>query len=185
MKNCILKISFVFCVLWTAVTPLLAQKNVHTRKVSVGAYVEVGGSCGFYSVNIEPRVKLEPQHTVGIRAGISDYSGGQNLLFVSSRVSVTAVPVLATYSWQPNAEYNHFLEFGVGKVFASWEESVNTLLIGGDISTKYFKTSATTLNVGYRYQNPKGFMFKAGVATFTNVKGKALTLPAVSVGYTF
>jgi hypothetical protein len=153
-------------------TNLLAQKDANTPKVSTSLYFELLGAGGLYSVNIEPKVVIKPQHQVGLRVGFS-------YLKASFNTRSFSLPVLAVYCWQPNAQKNHWLELGAG--FNKYNEKA--LSRDGFLPGKDASGIPPVLLIGYRNQKPNGFLFKASICTFFDKS--VSVIPSVGIGYTF
>lgn len=185
MQNIVARISLVFFSFLTLSSQLLAQKDVNAQKFSTSTYLEVGGAGGLYSLNIEPKIMVKPQHQIGMRLGFSAMALNFNFIFIYQyKTSINTFPVLATYSWRPNAEKNHFLELGAGATFSNSKETISTPALGGTPTIENFSNITTSFTIGYRYQKPKGLMFKALIAPLIR-ESKFAVIPGLAIGHTF
>jgi hypothetical protein len=181
MKNPVL-ISMTMIALFVA-----ANQNMHAQTTGVkditkqkrhtAVYAELLGTSVLYSLNVEERWQLNTHAQFGVRVGFSSFKGG----FLFTDIKRVYVPILLNYSRSMGPSNHHFIEFGAGAQIAD---------LRGYSSTGFFDKEdyyngtyvLPTASLNYRYQGPKGFMFKAGITpTFKYTSG----LVGLSVGYSF
>jgi hypothetical protein len=178
MKNSIL-ISMLVCAFMAFQQNMTAQtseKDVTKKKQQTSIYAELFGTSILYSINAEQRWQLNSNSQLGVRVGFSAFKGG-----FFSDIERVYVPILLNYSLSMGASQQHFIEFGAGAQIADLRGySVKNFFE----SVNYYNATYVlpTASLNYRYQNPKGFMLKAGLTpTFRYTTG----IVGLSVGYTF
>jgi hypothetical protein len=180
-KNRVL-ISMTMIALFVAVNQKMyaqtsAIKDVTQQKRHTAVYLELLGTSVLYSLNVEERWQLNTNSQFGVRVGFSYFNGGS--LF--SDVKRVYVPILLNYSRSMGPSNHHFIEFGAGAQIADLRGYTSA---GFFEKVEYYDGTYVlpTASLSYRYQNPKGFMFKAGI---TPTFKYASSLVGLSLGYSF
>jgi len=139
-----------------------ANTSSKANTASSGLYIEViGQSCSYLSINYDLifSITTSMKHRIAIRAGL-----GHSIFWHS-------IPFTVSYV----TGRNHNLELGVGLVHVGghgWD---------GD----YFKWTALTALIGYRYQRPQGgFVFRIGFTPlFKQGEKNIIPLGGLSLGF--
>lgn len=147
-----------------------------------GAYFELGGNGGLYSINYERFLSSN----VSIRGGFASFSTW-GIFFNLLAVNITTFPVLVNYFYGTGS---HKLELGAGVL-------LGTSKVTSALNNQENKSSAIfdlTAVVGYRYQKPEGgIIFRAGLTPFLALTGEEDEYPqegftlsgGISIGYAF
>ncbi len=175
------------------------ENEPQTVKRSV--YLELGGASSLVGVNYDQRFK--PGSKWGFRAGLAYsapfhesqiffYRGGENLI---------AAPIAVNGLF---GKKNSYFEAGIGfnlGLSISHDDGIEKIVYEGPDGpyTEYRINSHKTcdfysdmfIDLGYRYQTRKGFMFRAGISPAMLLSGGGMDLfsfmlrPYLSFGYTF
>jgi len=73
----------------------------------------------------------------------------------------------------------HFFEPGI-MGFCLFDPSAGTIAKDGDM-----EFAGATVRIGYRYQGPRGFLFRAAPNLAFFISGEVWLMPALSMGYSF
>ena len=178
-----MKIKTLLLLFMTGALSLFAQDKV--------IHFEYGGPSN--GVNLSYDARLKPNSPWGYRVGLG-YSGEiSNSLGSSYREHNTTVFLEGNHLWSKG---NHHLEAGVGVSLGRYYVKAKSDLYYPYIAVP-FEVKASSFGyffygtVGYRYQRPRGFMFRAGVHPTLNPGGKygvghkPFIIPYVGVGYSF
>jgi hypothetical protein len=181
MKNSALIATMMLVILMASNQKMHAQttseKDVTKQKRHTAVYAELLGTSILYSLNVEERWQLNANSQLGVRVGFSTFKGG----FIFTDIKRVYVPILLNYSRSMGPSNQHFIEFGAGVQIADFRGYSST---GFFDKVEYYDGTyiLPTASLNYRYQNPKGFMFKAGITpTFRYTSG----IIGLSLGYSF
>jgi len=151
---------FFFVAAIFAACQLPAQKSFKRNTI----YFEIGGNGLVLSLNYERQITSKPG--LGLHAGVA-LSGDK-----------PAFPLGAKYLFDLGKQRS-FLEVGAGVTFAEqdmWEENLN------QVTSNPYKAGFIP-SVGYRYNAPKGFMWRINYTPFFNKYRTELLFFGVSVGW--
>lgn len=159
-------------VILVAIATLAAPASIPAQQPARnGAYLELLGNGGLYSLNYERL--LAP--ALGGRVGIMTFGGeGEE----GDRVRIILAPVMANYLAGGGP---HRLEVGAGPVIAYAAGTIRE----DDIGEVSGIGVAATATLGYRYHPPAGgFIFRAGLTPILSSAGLSPSV-GLSLGYAF
>ena len=154
-----------------SVTLILSSGFAQTNTV----YLELFGNAVLGSINYDRMVT----DNVSVRVGYGSISLDDRDPGLKAKISITPIPITANYLMGSG---NHKLEIGAGILYIMVDGNVD---LGGVSLAASGSVIATTGVLGYRYhRDTGGFSFRATVAPIM-LEGEMLTMPGLSLGYTF
>lgn len=154
-------------------------------------HFELGGPSN--GINLSYDARLKPNSPWGYRVGLGysgEISSGMGSSYQKHNVTVH---LEGNHLWSKG---NHHLEAGVGVSLGRYSVSAKSEHTFLNSSTTYNLKAATFGyffygTAGYRYQRPRGIMFRAGVHPTLNPGGdhgvghSRFLMPYVGIGYSF
>ena len=156
-----------------SVTLILSSGFAQTNTV----YLELFGNALLASINYDRMVT----DNVSVRVGYGSISLDDTDVEtgIITKISITPIPITANYLMGSG---NHKLEIGAGILYIMVDGNID---FGGVSLAASGSVIATTGVLGYRYhRDTGGFSFRATVAPIM-LEGEMLTMPGLSLGYTF
>lgn len=149
-----------FCILAVVFSSLTAQSKTDWNRKNA-TYIELGGWAFWYSLNYEHRISLADNHRLGLGGGLM------------------LIPPTKDASLLAGLHLNYLL----GKTH-NLEIGITPSVFFGEEKEFYFSP-----RIGYRYEGPKGFLFRLGtspsVLTHDSSGLSMLSWAYLSFGYTF
>lgn len=149
-----------FCILAVVFSSLTAQSKTDWNRKNA-TYIELGGWAFWYSLNYEHRISLADNHRLGLGGGLM------------------LIPPTKDASLLAGLHLNYLL----GKTH-NLEIGITPSVFFGEEKEFYFSP-----RIGYRYEGPKGFLFRLGtspsVLTHDSSGLSMLSWSYLSFGYTF
>jgi len=134
-------------------------------------YAELAGNGGFYTINYERFLREDASIRVGAMYMSISVSAGSGQNMAESNGTWMTFPVLFEYTGIHAGP--HALNLGAGLDFFYFSGSAGTFEATASSSGML---PAATLDIGYRYGNPKGgFVFKAAYTPFAFVTAETQT----------
>lgn len=174
-----------------APAPVVVQQAPMQEKKSFAKnliYGELAGNGGFYTINYERFFTEDASVRVGAMYMSISVSAGSGQNMAESSGTWVTIPVLFEYTGIRSG--SHALNLGAGLDFFYFSGSAGTFEATASSSGML---PAATLDLGYRYGDPKGgFMFKAAYTPFAFVTAETQTFSqkvqhwaGLSFGYRF
>lgn len=171
------------------------------EKKSNNIYVEFFGASNLFGVSYDTRIK--PDSKLGYRVGISYAYSGSSFMLIDNSASIKGVTFPLEMNYLIGSK-RHKFEIGLGANLGIYRSDYSYTFYDytmvektGIPSTIGLKGSKKSFgyylysNIGYRYQRPKGFLFRAGFSPSFNfgddhgIKKQPLLYPYLSFGYSF
>jgi hypothetical protein len=170
------------------VSPLVQQAPAKEGFAKNAIYAELAGNGGFYTINYERFLREDVSVRVGAMYMSISVSAGSGQNMAESSGTWLTFPVLFEYTGIRAG--SHALNLGAGLDFFYFSGSAGTFQATASSSGVL---PAATLDIGYRYSNPKGgFMFKAAYTPFAFVTAETQTFSqkvqhwaGISLGWRF